>query len=73
MARDHFIDEVLERRERIQKELVAIYRTQKLDFGVLVGKLGEITMTYDILSKFEKDINRAQNTEKKLYDTRSST
>ncbi len=66
LALMHFKDSLNAHREAITKELCYMYRSGELDFPIICGKLGALTLIEDTLAKFEREIKQAQSTEEKL-------
>lgn len=65
-----YFDFVLgERRELVIAQLCMMYREGKLDFSVVCGKLGELTLIEDATSRVNKEIKQGRQIEGKLYGT----
>lgn len=66
LARDHFKMVLVEKRENIIRDLCNLYRSEKLELAILSGKIGALTLIEDTLKGFDRDVERAHQTEEKI-------
>lgn len=67
-AKDYVDQILLEKKDKIIAHLCMMYREGKLDFPVICGKLGELTLIEDATSKVDREIKQGRQIEKRLYD-----
>lgn len=73
IAEEYYRAELEAKRDKIVSELCFFYVNQELDFPVICGKLGELSLIESTLSRFERDIKQSETTEGKLYGRGPST
>ena len=65
-----YMDDILfKKQELVLSRLRAMYREGKMDFPVICGLLGELTLIDDATSRAERDIKQGRQIEGKLYGT----
>jgi hypothetical protein len=64
-----YLDLILEeKKNKVIGRLCSMYRESKMEFPVICGLLGELTLIEDTASRTERDINQGRQIEGKLYN-----